>query len=237
MNERRFSEEEVAEILKQAVEIQDSGSTLPASQSGLTLRELKEIGREVGVAPEVIERAALRLDGRASQTRSLLGLPLGVGRTIELDRTLNEEEWERLVADLRQTFDARGVVRREGSLRSWSNGNLHVLLEPGSMGQRLRLRTVNGNAQAWTMGSLAMLGILVLMTVSALFKGTLLDDKFLTSATLLGGMSIGMFALGALRLPSWARRRQRQMDELADRVNASASDNPDSAVVSPEALP
>lgn len=218
MSERRFSEEEVTDILTRAVELQDSGAALPATRSGLTLTELKEIGREVGVAPEVIERAARKLDPGTAPTRSLFGLPLGVGRTVELNRTLTDEEWERLVVDLRETFDARGVVRSEGSLRSWSNGNLQVLLEPGEKGQRLRMRTVNGAAQGWTMASFALFAMLLAMAIFASLRGALFSDAFLAPATMIGAMGAGAFALGTLRLPGWARTRQRQMDEIADRV-------------------
>jgi hypothetical protein len=31
-------------------------------------------------------------------------------------------------------------------------------------------------------------------------------------------MGVGMFAVGAFRLPSWARERQRQMSEVAARL-------------------
>jgi hypothetical protein len=37
-----------------------------------------------------------------------------------------------------------------------------------------------------------------------------------------GLMSVGMFSLGALQLPSWARLRQQQMKELAERLVAEA---------------
>ena len=34
--------------------------------------------------------------------------------------TLPQEEWERLVVDLRETFDARGHVTSQGTLRQWT---------------------------------------------------------------------------------------------------------------------
>lgn len=44
MSERRFSEEEVTEILKYAAEAEHANRNLLRSGSGLTLSELKEIG-------------------------------------------------------------------------------------------------------------------------------------------------------------------------------------------------
>src|SRR5471030_619631 len=152
MTDRRFNEEEVAAIFKQATESQQTPQRQLPSGEGLTLAELQEIGRQVGIAPELVVQAASSLSQAGSPTsRRFLGLPIGVARTIELDRKLTEDEWERLVVDLRETFDARGTVRQDGSFRQWTNGNLQALLEPTPTGQRIRLRTVKANARALMM--------------------------------------------------------------------------------------
>jgi hypothetical protein len=218
MSERRFSEEEVAEILKTAAEVQHSENMQLPSRSGLTLTELNEIGREVGISPEAVQQAVRRLDPTTQPTRRFLGLPIGVGRTVELDRTLSNEEWERLVVDLRQTFDARGVIRQEGSLRSWTNGNLQVLLEPTSTGQRLRLKTVKGSAEGLIGGGIAIFTAGAVLTVAALVKGVVPDSGLTAALTFLMGGGLVMFGAGAFSLPSWARRRRQQMDEIADRA-------------------
>lgn len=218
MSERRFSEEEVAEILKYAAEAEHSSKSVLPAGNGLTLTELKEIGREVGISPDAMQLAAQRF-GRISQpTRRFLGLPLGVARTVELDRKLSDDEWELIVADLRQTFDARGVVKGEGSLRSWTNGNLQALLEPTPTGQRLRLRTVKGNAPGLIVGGIVLFGTAAAMFIAAALKGAINDGGFMASLAVMGTAGLGMFGTGAFGLPGWARLRQRQMDEIADRV-------------------
>lgn len=114
--ERRFSETEVAAIFAQASEAQDQshGLQLPSGQ-GLTLSELREIGREVGISSDEISKAAYSLSrGGAPALRGFLGSPIGVRQTIDLGRRLSDDEWERLVVDLRETFDARGTVRKDG---------------------------------------------------------------------------------------------------------------------------
>ena len=57
-------------------------------------------------------------------------MPVGVSRTVTSAGNFTEREWERLVVDLRETFDAKGAVKREGSFRQWTNGNLQALVEP-----------------------------------------------------------------------------------------------------------
>src|SRR5215213_4945176 len=129
------------------------------SSDGMTLAQLQEIGREVGIPPEQLAQAAKAIElGGRSTSRRFLGLPIGVGLTVDLNRRLADEEWDRFVVDLRETFDARGTQSREGSFRQWTNGNLQALLEPTATGQRIRLRTVKGDARAMMVGGLTMLG-------------------------------------------------------------------------------
>jgi hypothetical protein len=166
----------------------------------------------------VIQQVARRIERDPKPARTFFGLPAGVSRTIELERNLTEAEWDRLVVILRETFDAKGVVKNEGSLRSWRNGNLHVMLEPTSSGHRLRLRTLNGNALGWMTGGLAVIGLALIVLIAGFVKGTISYPGIPTSLVILAGMGIGMFGIGALPLFSWARRRAGQMDEIADRV-------------------
>jgi hypothetical protein len=160
MTERRFNGAEVAAILEKAAEAQHTGSRQLPSGEGMTLAELQAIGREVGIDPRLVAQAANALDkvGR-STSRKFLGLPIGVGRTVDLGRKLSDAEWERLVVDLRETFDARGSIRQEGSFRQWTNGNLQALLEAAPTGHRVRLRTVKGDAVGWITGGLGMVGV------------------------------------------------------------------------------
>jgi hypothetical protein len=224
MSERRFSEEEVAEILKQAAEAEHADRNLLKSGSGLTLTELNDIGREVGISAEAIQHAARRFDTTDQTTRRFLGLAIGVGRTVELDRKLTDDEWDRLVVDLRETFDARGVIKQEGTLRSWTNGNLQVLLEPTSTGQRLRMKTLKGSAQGLIGGGAGIFLAAVFLLVTAALKGPITDTGFLASIATLGAGGIGMFAAGALGIPSWARLRRRQMDQIAERASSRLPD-------------
>jgi hypothetical protein len=221
VSERRYSEEEVAEILKQAAELEHSDTSLSRSVDGLTLSELEEIGREAGISPSAVHQAVRRIDKSDQSTRRLLGLPIGVSRTVELERKLTDDEWDRLVADLRTTFDARGRIRQDGSLRSWSNGNLQVLLEPSQSGQRLRLRTVKGNARSLISMGVAMFVVAAVWTIESVVKGTFGDPSSLARLAPFIATGTVMFGAGMIGLPRWAKLRRRQMDEIAERVEST----------------
>ena len=220
MTDRRYSDEEVAEIFERAAETeQQSRQQLPARSEGLSLTELQKIGQEAGIAPEAVAQAARSLDQpRQPETPVFLGLPVGAARTVRLERRMTDEEWDRLVVDLRETFNARGVVRSEGSLRSWSNGNLQALVEPDGSGYRVRFRTIKGEARPFMFMGLGLLGAsLAGFIVSALDGSVPALENYGTMAV----VGLGFFAWGALPLRAWAKLRKRQMDELADRLIAS----------------
>jgi hypothetical protein len=221
MTDRRYDDEEIAAIFRTAAE---APQALPPQESrveGLTLAELQAIGRDVGISPEAVSQAALALDVRGTaQARTLLGLPIGVARTVNLDRRFTDEEWEHLVVELREVFQARGVTRSDGSLRQWTNGNLQVLLEPTQGGSRLRLSTLHGVARAWIGGGLATLGVAAALFISSAVLGDSGEGLRRIMLLALGGSV--MVVNGALRLPGWARLRERQMEGLAARLAGPA---------------
>ena len=227
MTERRFNEAEVAAIFERAAESQHKSQRQLPSGEGMTLTELQAIGREVGISPDQLAQAAraIQLGGQPT-SRHFLGLPVGVGLTVDLDRQLSDAEWDRVVADLRATFDARGTLRQEGSLRQWANGNLQAFLDPGGAGHRLRLRTFKGDAQALIIGGLAMFGFAATALMIAALRGILDDVGFLAAVGFLGTGGLAMFGSAALRLPGWARKRQRQMQDVAARAAISAGSPP-----------
>lgn len=213
MADRRYNDKEVAEIFRSASE----GLQLPRKQEsvekGLSLADLQSIAGQVGISSDAVVQAATALDVRkGSSQRTLLGLPIGVSRSIDLDRRLTDEEWARLVVQLQEVFDAQGKTNTEGSIRQWSNGNLRVVLEPTESGQRLRLRTFNSGARTSITTGLLLLGITAALAAATALTGNLAHAA--SGVWVLGFGGLGMFANGALRLPAWARLRGRQMESI-----------------------
>ena len=218
MSERRYNDQEIAAIFRAAAEgLPVPSPQQPSQEEGLTVADLQAIGNEVGIPPDAVARAALALDvsGRAAR-QTLFGLPIAVARTVDLKRRLSDEEWERLVVQVREVFNARGSTRSDGSLRQWTNGNLHVLLEPTETGHRLRFGTFHGAARASISAGFMALGMTAVVgTVSAISGNIGHATAGMVFMALTG---LGMIANGALRLPGWARLRGRQMEALALRV-------------------
>src|SRR6266480_1487189 len=217
MADRRYNDKEMAAIFRAATEGPQSPQREVSAEEGLTLSDLQAIGREVGISPAAVAQAAQALDIRqGASARTFLGLPIGVARTVNLNRRLTDQEWEQLVVQLRDVFNARGTTRSDGSLRQWTNGNLQVLLEPTETGHRLRFRTVHGGARASIGAGFAVLGVTAIVTIVSALGGHVGDA--MSGIALLSAAGVAMIANGALRLPRWARLRGRQMDALAAEV-------------------
>lgn len=213
MEERRYSDDEVAEILRSAAS-SATGSEHHSGPNGLTLSELKEIGAEVGIPAEQIVRAAtaLELGRQRLPQRTILGIPVGLGQSIDLPRPPTDREWNILLGEIRETFQAHGRESSTADSRSWRNGNLHFVVEPTETGYRLRMGTRKSDAPAGL-----LLGVFFMVT--ALLLLVIPDpsaDAFL--AALFAAMSIGLFSYNAVRLPRWAAEREEQMKYIAGRA-------------------
>jgi len=216
---RRYTEDEIAEMLKLATT--DDGGVQPGSRGsgeGLTLEQIQEIGSEVGIAPARIADAARAMASRdlVGPTKTFLGAPRSVSRIVPIDRALTDDEWARLVVDLRETFDAVGQVSTQGDLRLWRNGNLQVHVEPDGNGYRVRMRTVKGNVSQAVVMSAGFLFMSVVMALLILsgegnFRGLILAAMF-------GAAGVGTLAYSRATLPGWALERAAQMEGLAERI-------------------
>ena len=219
--ERRYDEQEVAEILERATALKRTGRPVhsPAS-TGLTLAQLQEIGAEVGIPAERIAEATRAVASRipSPQVRTFLGAPRSVSRTVSILRPLDDAEWTRLVVDLRETFGAEGHIRVHGPLRSWSNGNLQVHVEPDGDRYRVRMQTLKGDTlpRATMGGVIAGMGGFLLFLSASGSGVPPVGVPIMTAVMALGGL--GQVVYARARLPGWASERAAQMEALAERI-------------------
>lgn len=224
MTTRRYGDEEASEIFRLATTSDTPQQPLPAESGGLTLAELQRIGQEAGIEPSQIAQAAASLDARGTPAplRRSFGLPVGVSRVVELPRAPTDREWEQLVSEFRTTFGAQGRVTTSGGLREWSVGNLHICVEPTKHGEQLRLSTRKDDAIALN-GLAGVMGTMGLL-MSAVVTATGAPGKALAILGLFGSMALGTFGANLVRLPRWARERERQMEAIAEHAVELLSD-------------
>ena len=219
-SERRFNEQEIAAIFKEAADLETGSANIP-SRDGLTLEEISEIGQEAGIAPELILRAAVILDRKAKTPPPVkfMGMPVSVARTIDLPEGFSDEDWNMLVTDLHDTFQVTGSISKNGSLRQWHYGSIEVVVEPLKSGYRLRIRRMNETSRAiMPLGLIfALMGLFFILMLA--LKG---DFPSATAKSVFVSMFVvaGLGALGGsvLKLSQWRSKQEPLLDGIVKRV-------------------
>lgn len=214
MPERRYTDQEVQRILNTAAE-SEAALTAGSAAEGMTLAEIQHIAAEAGLNASAVSAAAVAVDrAPVPVNRRMLGLPLGVGQTVSLPRDLDDADWRRLVAFLRDTFEAQGQETQVAGRREWRNGNLRVSVESLGDSALLQMRTRKGGAQSLIGTGLSMvLGTGVVAAITAL-TGADTQAVYWMMPMVFGGGA--MAATGAAQLPSWSSKRRAQFEKVAD---------------------
>jgi len=190
MTERRFTDEEVALILREASETQEGGRR--GGAEGLSLVQLKEIAGEVGLDPAQVEAAANRLVLHRSGSRvPFFGTPLTPEFEREIPGELAEDDLAELVTTIRKVLGRRGVTGTELGTFEWKAadpmGGRYVSVRPKDGTTRLRVFAnfrdglgvfVAGGGMMMTLGFtviLASLGLKQLIGPGILPVGALLS--------------------------------------------------------------
>ena len=211
MTERRYTEEEMALILKRAVENQ-SGSGLPTRppDQGFTLADMQEIGAEVGIDAGQIAAAAQSLEHRleATGTRSN---PARVRFNRWVDVEVDEEDLRDMVALVRRNVKKPGEVTEVLGTVEWrgksSAGAHHVAIRPEQGGTRVE---VEGTYYE------SMLGALVgTSPMGALLAGALTNAQGAPVALVLVMAVVGFVLAG---VPWWhlVRKSRDNLENITD---------------------
>jgi hypothetical protein len=121
-NERRFSDEEVALILRKATQLDGPGGALEAGD-GLSLVEIQRIAKEVGIRPEVVARAAALLHvDRPGRADRVLGGPAAYRAEHEVAGEIAREDFGVVVDAIRRVMGEPGRVSEVLDGLEWRTG-------------------------------------------------------------------------------------------------------------------
>jgi hypothetical protein len=120
-DERLYSEEEIASILRRSAKLQTETDT--SGTTGLTLRELKHIASEVGIDPAHVEAASLDVERGVTEAGGSTGsftLPLTSRETHLVKGEIGTDGWEKVVGEIRSLYGDFGTVGQVGNQLNWS---------------------------------------------------------------------------------------------------------------------
>lgn len=219
MTERRFDEDQFAEILRRAAEMQ---VRLPArtgeaphpdsdAVTGMSLAEIRSIAAEVGIDPELVSRAAVAVADDSQATG-------GLGRRWMLENSsagqLTEEDKVRLVRAIRDATGSHGESDMAGAALEWksqSGDGTVVLVTAEPFDGRTELR-VSVDASVPAVGSHvfpAIAGAIVGVAVGGSVDPGPVGGIALLAST--GGVGLGVGHLMWKRIRSNAVARSRKL--------------------------
>jgi hypothetical protein len=124
IKDRKFTDEEVRQILKKAVE--GTPSRALQERDGLSLLEIKAIGGEVGIDPDRIEDAARSLTLRGGpRNNPIVGAPTTLEFEAKVEGELGEEDTPEVLVAIRRNMGHQGTVTEiHGSLEWRVSGDV-----------------------------------------------------------------------------------------------------------------
>ena len=239
---RRFTDEEVALVLRKAAQIDSDRGT--GGATGLTHSDLQEIAREVGISGSALDEAVTDLRSRPTPGHRLKGAPLNRSALHTIDGRLNEEALSRLMSVVDNTAESTGVVSEAlGSVR-WTASDrfksTQVSITPGSGETTIQ---VVEKAIARVRNAIT----LVPAAWGTIFAGALVSagDASLGASALIGGLgaalglAAGRTAWGVLSRSSAARVEKLAADLAREARTAAKAglleDDPSSRT--PDSIP
>ena len=156
--DRTYSEEELAVILRRAVELQERSTAgqVPARSEGFSLREIQAIAREVGLDPDAVARAAATL---TPEQRGGLARVLGGATSHELeyvaDREISPDEFAQIVDVIRQATGEHGEANEVFGNLEWETAGsdlstLHVTVRPREGRTHVKISSKQGQTALLT---------------------------------------------------------------------------------------
>lgn len=222
MSERRFTDREVARILQRATEL-DRDQEAPATGRGLTLAQLREVGAEAGIPPDLVSRAAGELERRAlPRPTTLLGSPLAKRQTRSIPASLPREAMARLVRTVDERVPAQGTaVEALGSVRWTSQDRFlsrQIALEPTENETLIRVEERYD-------ARLRVLLHVIPAAYGAMFGGVLATESMGGTFGVVGGVVITLLAwlLGRMAWEVVAGRSGARVHDLAEALTEEAS--------------
>lgn len=218
-SERRYNDEEVAEVLQRAVQPVSGGRNLTARRpsEGITLAQLESVAAEAGIDPDRVRHAALALrDAPPPEGGSLV---FGPRTTHVFDLTIEGEvppgRLSDLVAAIRRLTRVKGKIVEVGDWIEWTSDakTIHMTVKPENGRTHLQLMGDAGPKLIGIWGPVALATLISLVAVGQ--AGGL-------GLGLAGAIVGGAYALARGAWEIVGRRAGAKYGRLADRLATEA---------------
>ena len=216
-DERVWSEEEFALILRKATELASRAEPSGRASTGLTLTEMKAAAAQVGFDPVLVERAArmVAATATASPLERLIGGPLRHDHEVRFPVKLDEDRAALLLSAVRISggVPGRQDVGHSGSMgMTWHDGGdteaLSVTARPGE----------DGTAVSVVLDRRGTLGVVAMFSGVGMVLAVLFAGSALYSVDPALGLGAGVAGVGgalAIARRYWASSTRKVRDRIS----------------------
>lgn len=232
-SKQRFTDKQVADILRRAAELQGADGT-DVSTSGSSEKEILAIGFELGLRQDSIRQAIDEIgSGVSPRSSGVWGAPLSMEMERVYSTTADDDAWQELVAEFRRSFGRIGEMREVGSVREWEGKEggldpIHWSLHQKEGVGKLRATSDLGGATFLIVFLSCMFSFIATLVVFQ-FNQLELAAKFGIAALLLAVVGFTV----RQSLSGMARRRQRAVQSVMKKADAILAPEGDLSVHEP----
>lgn len=219
--ERKYTDQEVALILRTAVNMQRDGA---ARTEGLSLTELRDIAQEIGVDPDLVSEAAQRVPSAdPGPAARFFGGSSRLDLHATYDMSLSPDGVQQVLAAIRSAMEHQGEVNEVMGAVEWKSvgqpSQLAVTVSPRAEGTDVHVVADRGAAALLTgFGSIGLGAALAAIT------GAIVEPGVAGGVSLMaGGVAGGVLLARAI----WRRNTRlfrEQVDRLLDAMRRAVTD-------------
>lgn len=118
-SDKIFSKKEISQILTKASEIQMTDDTLSDQKEGISKEDLIQIGKEVGISPNVIEQAITSLKNTSHTKFNWLIGSSELQTKILIDHVVDDLQLDQLFPELNAYTGQKGNIEKVGKGYDW----------------------------------------------------------------------------------------------------------------------
>lgn len=219
MGGKRFSDKEMAKIIRKASEIQNGGGS---SLDGVSESELRAVAAELGIDPENLNSAIREVESNIG-SKNFWGGPYEVDIARTIPGVLTDESWEDVVTDLRKVFEETGEIAQRGTTREWSSKSAGTEFLTATFRQSddsVESKVTNKFNDIAFLIHLVLLVFPLFITIGVLSKVNL-------AFPIEAGIAVATMLAGFFGSRKWAThygsRRKASINQLLDRLEANLS--------------
>jgi hypothetical protein len=229
-----YSDKDIGRIIKRAAELQEKAGRGDQTGAGVSIAELEQIARDLGIDPSHVRQAASELTGgvEGGSGFSLFGQTLIEARR-RAKGDMSERDWELMVQEIRRVLGLTGETGRLGQALEWKTGDkelisYQVTASPREAETEIQIVSRRDGVSFLTYFVVGLFGILGAVGIAAPFTSPL---EWLAGTAVFGGL----MTTARLLLGRASRSRVRELERLMDKLEAIVEEKPSTTTSVPAA--